>query len=376
MKKGFTLIELLAVIVILAIIAVIAVPIVLNIINDSKESAVLRSAQFYLDGLEQSLLLSRLNNIKVQDDVYSIMQDGNICIGEFKDNTCDGDILKVEMDGEVPTEGTIKIKNGEVSKIDITISNKEVWIDPFTNKLEYKLAPGLYDENDKLLMSWDELVTNYDFENLVESDHDPFDEGDTVASIIESIGEDAYKLVIDKTVEKIGDEAFYRSVYLKSVIIPSSVTEIGHSAFGVSELIQVVIPSSVTEIPNRLFEGCSDLAQVIIEGDVTSIGEYAFQACEGLTSITIPESVTSIGDSAFSGWTGLTSITIPESVTSIGEYAFQSCSSLTSITIPNSVTSIGNEAFAECTNLTTIYYKETVPEEKWGALNATVVNNF
>ena len=48
MKKGFTLIELLAVIVILAVIAVIAVPIVLNIINDTKESATLRSAEMYM----------------------------------------------------------------------------------------------------------------------------------------------------------------------------------------------------------------------------------------------------------------------------------------------------------------------------------------
>ena len=48
MKKGFTLIELLAVIVILAIIAVIVVLIALNIINDTKESAVLRSLSFEL----------------------------------------------------------------------------------------------------------------------------------------------------------------------------------------------------------------------------------------------------------------------------------------------------------------------------------------
>ena len=43
-KKGFTLIELLAVIVILAIIALIATPVVLNIIEDSKESAAKDSA--------------------------------------------------------------------------------------------------------------------------------------------------------------------------------------------------------------------------------------------------------------------------------------------------------------------------------------------
>ena len=44
-KKGFTLIELLAVIVILAVIAIIATPAVLNIIEDSKQSAAEASAR-------------------------------------------------------------------------------------------------------------------------------------------------------------------------------------------------------------------------------------------------------------------------------------------------------------------------------------------
>ena len=60
MKKGVTLIELLAVIVILAIIALIATPIVLNIINDAKESAVLRSADFYVDALENEIMLENM----------------------------------------------------------------------------------------------------------------------------------------------------------------------------------------------------------------------------------------------------------------------------------------------------------------------------
>ena len=63
MKKGFTLIELLAVIVILAIIALIATPIVLNIINDTKESAILRSADLYIEGVETSIATSILKGI-------------------------------------------------------------------------------------------------------------------------------------------------------------------------------------------------------------------------------------------------------------------------------------------------------------------------
>lgn len=39
LKKGFTLIELLAVIIVLAVVAVVAVPIVLDVIEESRDSA-------------------------------------------------------------------------------------------------------------------------------------------------------------------------------------------------------------------------------------------------------------------------------------------------------------------------------------------------
>ena len=103
MKKGFTLIELLAVIVILAIIAVIAVPIVINIIDDSKKNASMRSAGFYFDAVEMSVASAMLEGQNIDSGTYNIMSDGNICLGQLSDlGKCivenrendDNDILK------------------------------------------------------------------------------------------------------------------------------------------------------------------------------------------------------------------------------------------------------------------------------------------
>ena len=123
-KNGFTLIELLAVIVILAIIALIATPIVLNIIKDSRESAGLRSAEMYLKGVETSVATATINNKKLQDGTYPITQDGDICLVELTNNTCsDDDTLKVEMNGEKPSSGSITIASGKIKDISLTYSN-------------------------------------------------------------------------------------------------------------------------------------------------------------------------------------------------------------------------------------------------------------
>ena len=113
MKKGFTLIELLAVIVILAIIALIATPIVLDIIEDSKNSSIKRSVELYLDGVEQAIAKSELNDIKIDDGVYYVTEDGNLCIDGL--TTCpESKTILVDVNGLKPKSGMISIKNAEI----------------------------------------------------------------------------------------------------------------------------------------------------------------------------------------------------------------------------------------------------------------------
>ena len=119
MKKGFTLIELLAVIVILAIIAVIAVPIVLNIINETKESATLRSADFYVGALENEIALQ---NMKLGGTL-----NPSRCVIKSNGNAkCDGVLLNVKVDGEAPTGGVVLFENGTVKSVRLTYKSGSV----------------------------------------------------------------------------------------------------------------------------------------------------------------------------------------------------------------------------------------------------------
>ena len=112
-QGGFTLIELLAVIVILAIIAVIAVPIVLNIIDETKNNAGLRSAEMYVKAAELSIAQATLKNINIPDGEHEI-KDGDICLNEGCTQT-----LKVEVNGKVPESGTITVAGGSISSIEL-----------------------------------------------------------------------------------------------------------------------------------------------------------------------------------------------------------------------------------------------------------------
>ena len=166
---------------------------------------------------------------------------------------------------------------------------------------------------------------------------------------------------IPNGVESIAEDAFNRCIGLTSIVIPSSVTEIGGWSFWFTGLTSINIPSSVTYIGENPFAGCVDLAEITVESgnpvfdsrnDCNAIVRTSTnELITGCQNTVIPEDVTRIGNDAFYYCSTLTGeLVIPENITSIGEYAFEHCSGLTgSLIIPNTVIELGESAFAYCT---------------------------
>ncbi len=120
-EKGLTLIELLAVIVILAIIAAIAIPAIGNIINNSKDKAILAEASNIISGAklawtDKACATDTCTNLELEDFVDGVTLDGTTAVTK----TADGWLL------------TFDKLNSDLKSKKFTIDNKVT--SPITEK--------------------------------------------------------------------------------------------------------------------------------------------------------------------------------------------------------------------------------------------------
>lgn len=193
------------------------------------------------------------------------------------------------------------------------------------------------------------------------------------------------------TVTEIAERAFYgygkykkkidRSKEL-NVVIPKTVEKIGKQAFangtewGQKTGLKKVIfaeGSQLKRIDESAFDSCYQLCTVKLPTAVTYIGDYAFRDDANMRDFAFPKNsnLKNIGKYAFY-WNQYTeTLVIPEGVETIGEAAFQAWNSLRELTIPASMKSIGTDAFNvddpdQADVLKTIYYTGT--EDEWNGL--------
>lgn len=132
---------------------------------------------------------------------------------------------------------------------------------------------------------------------------------------------------IPEGIKVIGEDAFLKKPVAKCILrLPDGLQEIRERAFlHCDNLFEVIIPSSVTSIGMSAFSGCPQLAVVRMSGQVNELDELLFANCSNLAAIDLPEGISVIRWSAFSGCSKLNHIVFPSSLTSIEDGAFFGC---------------------------------------------------
>ena len=133
---------------------------------------------------------------------------------------------------------------------------------------------------------------------------------------------------------------------IKSIKLPSTLTEISNAALRETDISEIVIPASVKIIQGSAFYGCKNLKKVVFESDKLDELHGCFQNCTSLQSIKLPRYVGLSSYDMFSGCTNLTSVTLPENLKELYDGTFENCIKLTTINIPASVTKVGSHVFS------------------------------
>lgn len=161
---------------------------------------------------------------------------------------------------------------------------------------------------------------------------------------------------IDGTpVTAIAENAFQGFLYLKKIVIPSSIKIIDLAFVSCAELEYAFIGSGVTSM-NGAFRGCTSL-KTVVGGENAEYLDECFYNCSSLESSVIPSSAKSVL-SAYSGCTSLVSATVNNGVSCL-DRTFENCLKLEEVSLPGSLTHL-ESAFSGCSSLTTVNGGENV----------------
>ena len=190
------------------------------------------------------------------------------------------------------------------------------------------------------------------------------------ASVNDTIGKSAFSYCENLTgvtisgTKLIGESAFQGCVNLSgNLVIPESVETIKPWAFAYCEKIETVsLPSSLAELGQSAFNGCgglftvnsdnvsfSHLDGVLFNADKSTLIQFPKSK---VGNYLVPSSVMSIGVWSFANCTGLTSISLTSNISVIEDYAFYGCSNLTgNFHVLSGIWLIGQYVFDGCTKI-------------------------
>lgn len=111
-----------------------------------------------------------------------------------------------------------------------------------------------------------------------------------------------------KTVEIVGQRAFYKSTDLKNVIFGKNLKSLQEGAFAYTGISSVSIPGTVTDMKENVFSGCTNMKNAFVAKGITTVSKGCFSGNTALEEVTLPATLTSVGQYAFSNCTSLKTV--------------------------------------------------------------------
>ncbi len=264
-SKGFTLVELLAVIAILAILVLLVIPNVIKIYNSAKKELFITEIKTVFSTVEKQYISDSIHG-STGSKIYCKSSTDSLNALDLKGNN---------IYYFVNTDSTGKI---------INIS---VWNDKY--KISKSSSPTINN------ISTDDITTPDTTMNCTEIVTTEYATNSNCFKV-NTTGE-AILDYYDTENNVVGASSCSRDVIIPKKINNINILVIGGDAFEDKQLTSVIIPSSVEEIGYWAFED-NQLKTITLNEGIKTIGHYAF--CNNiLDSLTIPSSVVSIGRHAF-----------------------------------------------------------------------------
>ncbi len=198
-----------------------------------------------------------------------------------------------------------------------------------------------------------------------------YDDGVHGVKPLGAIGDKAFanntvmtEIIVPDTVTSVYYTAFEGSAWLAAQ--NDGIVYVGKVAFTykgtMPENYSMELKADTVAIAEYAFNSKYYLKSVVIPDSVTVIHRYAFHNCVALNTVSIGNSVSFIGSAAFSECDALTEITIPDSIKILRSRIFENCENLKTVNIGSGITQIYENIFNGNTQLTSITFGCTVAE--------------